>query len=112
MDNIIITKSWGGKENLLLNKNDDIDTIKRKIKELKKFIKNPKELPKLLQSQYFTHQIMFPKKIDLSEYLLGIICHDCNEKKIKNIIKNTLYENIKIYTNGLKKNPTLKELLE
>lgn len=93
-------KGWGTIPNpIIIYPNDSLTTIKHKIAEIKNFIANPIDLPPILQSsEIMTHEVLFDKPIPLDKYLLGIICKNCNENKIRNIIKNTEYANVPIYT--------------
>jgi len=49
------------------------------------------------------HEILFPARIILDDYLIGIICPKCDNdtvNKLKKILKNNNYKNVNIYTNG------------
>jgi hypothetical protein len=114
---IKFSKGWSGGrgvggingfgEDIDINKNDK--HIEEKIKEIRKYVKNPKktigeskiEVPKMMN-----HEVIFHDDIVLDDdVLMGIIfmgMTDRDMKKIKKLIKGKPYEHVKIFTdNGL-----------
>ena len=116
---IEFNQGWGynyPKNNINIYKNDDIENKKKKLEEIKEFTKNPHTLPKVIREfpGMMHHQVVFKENIPLKNNLLGLVCNMCPEneiKKIKKIIKNKPYKNIKIYEKNYPF-PSFKELLE
>jgi len=105
---IIFNKGWQvgpSKDSIIINKKDDNNTITKKIKQMKEFIKNPSSLPQKVKEfgSFYHHEILFDEPIQLNKYLLGIVCLKCendpNFNKIKKLI-NTKYPNVKIFTDN------------
>lgn len=99
---------WGyiGYKPIVINPDDNLKTIKRKMKKIKKFIIDVKNNPTIMPVCYqnvpgnLLHQIMlYTDYIPLTNNLLGIICRGCDEKqinKIKEVILIHPYRNIYI----------------
>jgi hypothetical protein len=74
---------------------------KRKLRKIKKYLKNPTFYPKNLTKNagYIAHEILFDEMIDLHKYLIGVECDFCETKyvnSIEKIIKNK-YPHVKIF---------------
>lgn len=120
----VFNKGWlGGPEtspigrSIYINKNDDIMTTSKKIKEFKEFLKDPSGiLPQRVVefSPFHHHEIVFSQSIDLKNHLLGIVCHFCQDnpkfEKVKQIMHKK-YPKAKIFTDNYPF-PTLNELLK
>lgn len=106
-------KGWGIKP-LELLKMDSTKNINTNIKNIRKFIVNPVELPKIVRDApgMLHHEVLFKDKILLENNILGVVCNYCSDKDVKaigDIIKNKPYHNIKIFTRNYPF-PTLDEL--
>lgn len=105
---------WGGYGKIKINKNDSTNIIKKKIREIKKFLKNPDVLPQKIRefSQLHHHQILFDRPIPLKGNLLGIVCNQCSDEIIDDIkcsMKDNIYKNIVMYTQNSPM-PQIKDL--
>jgi hypothetical protein len=99
---------WGyiGYKPIVMNADDDLKTIKKKIKKIKKFVNDVKKDPKMMPIPYqgvpgnLLHQIVLETDyIPLTNNLLGVICYGCDDtqiNKIKRTISNKPYRNIYI----------------
>lgn len=102
---ICFNKGWQvgpTKDSIIIEKDNDNKTIATKLKEIRKFIKNPTLPQKIIEfSPFLHHEVLFDKPIQLDKYLLGIMCLKCdNDPKfnhIEKIIKEK-YPNVKILT--------------
>lgn len=98
---MVFFKGWGGGfgKNIYLNKKDTRNIRNKKIKQIKKYLKNP-SLPKnLLNKPNYHHEVTFTKPIKLKNNLLGIVCTLCKKNdltKFKKILNK--YNNVNIYT--------------
>lgn len=96
---------WGGwnmKEEYKLNKTDKETVRKNKLDSIRKFLKNPSELPKILrESQINNHEIMFDKNISVKKYVVGIVYNFEDKKQLEKIQKliNKKKYNIKLIPN-------------
>lgn len=98
---------------ILLSKDDNDDILKRKITEIREFIKNP-DLPIKIKdtSSFYHHELIFSESISLDGNLLAIVCNGCSDdviKKIRKIIHRKNYKDVKIITKNYPF-PTLSEL--
>lgn len=106
----IFNKNWVTYHNIYsihIKKTDSIPTIK-KLNKIRQIIKNPESwLPEIMQ-----HEILFDKEIDLTKYLLAIICNCSDDEinKIKSIIKDKPYKNTSFIIG--KDFPSLDKLLK
>ena len=112
---------WGyiGYKPIVINPDDDLKTIKRKMKKIKKFVNDVKNNPKLMPIPYqgapgnILHEIMLETDyIPLTNNLLGVICRGCSEEqinKIKKTISKQPYRNMYIHTTD-KLLPYFKEI--
>lgn len=118
---MVFNKGWNvGPSNkelysIHVNSNDSDNVINNKIKKIRKFIKNPESLPLKVREQtgLYHHEILFNKPIELKDNLLGIVCNQCSDDildKIKKILNDKQYKNIKILTH-IEPLPSLNELL-
>ncbi|AYV75884.1 MAG: hypothetical protein Terrestrivirus3_153 [Terrestrivirus sp.] len=101
---------WGyvGYKPIVINPDDNLKIIKKKMKKIKNFVTDVKNDPTLLPLPYqgapgnFLHEIFLETDyIPLTNNLLGIICNGCDSdkiNKIKEIIATQLYRNMYIQT--------------
>ena len=88
-----------------LNKSDSKEERLEKLQKIKKYIllirENTSKFMGYLRSHDSTHEFLFPKKINLKKYLIGLVAHNdtIKEKSIKKILKKK-YKYVKIYDNG------------
>jgi hypothetical protein len=109
--NIEFHKGWSSlpipKEHKL-KKIDSEKTRNNKLNSIRKFLKNPIELPKILRdSPINNHEVMFDKNISLNKYVVGIIYNFDDKKKlekIKKIIDKKKYNIVLIPNDGKKIN--------
>lgn len=78
--------------------------FKKKIRKIRKYLKNP-DLPQKLKEQtgLFHHELYTQKEVEISKYLVGIICYSDDEKfieKLKKAIKKTGL-NIKLFKTNI-----------
>ncbi len=96
---------------IFLNKIDSFEILNDKLKKIRKFLKNP-DLPEKLIG-YYSHEVLFSKRIQLEDNLLAIVYNVSSDKKIKKIqdvIINKPYANVKIIRDS-SKFPLLKDLI-
>lgn len=112
-----VWQGWGYKPLIKIRYDDTDKIIKHKLAKVKKFVKNPVTLPKLLYKglRNMHHEVMFNKNIDMHNYLLGIYMNgvdNSNTRKVITRIKKLLskykYNNIGVYLNKL---PSLSQLV-
>ena len=107
--NAIIVRNKGilGKErtdynfSIHLNKSDSKEERLEKLQKIKKYIplinENSSKLMEHTVRYSGTHEFLFPKKINLKKYLIGIVANDLIEKKpVKKILKRK-YKHVKMY---------------
>ena len=73
--------------------NDDIALKKKNINTMLNYVKATDNVT--------DQEILFPGRILLDEYLIGILCYKCDNAtvdKLKKILKNNNYKKVKIYT--------------
>jgi len=118
-DNVIFNKRWNkypNSDSIYINKEDNFDNKKQKIKEIKEYLielKQTIELQKVSKFNQNYHEILFIKDINLKDNLMGIVCNDYyykNYKQIQELLKKYDYNNVKIY-NEIKEFPLLCDLL-
>lgn len=111
-----VWQGWGYKPLIKIRYDDTDKIIKHKLAKVKKFVKNPVTLPKLLYKglRNMHHEVMFNKNIDMHNYLLGIYMNgvdNSNTRKvitrIKKLLRKYKYNNIGVYLNKL---PSLSQL--
>nr|QBK88923.1 MAG: uncharacterized protein LCMiAC02_00160 [Mimivirus LCMiAC02] len=107
-------KGWHGgtyKDTILLKKNDSKTVRTKKINKIKKFLKNPSSLPKIVQGiPFHTHEMLFSGPVQIKKYLLAVVCLSCTQKntnKIKKSLKK--YPKVKLITKNYPL-PKIKEL--
>ena len=99
-----------------LNKSDSKEERLKKLQKIKKYIQliRESELKSLKYSSYFmSHEFLFPSKINLKKYLIGIAVNGVftKEKHIKKILKKK-YKHVKIYEKYRDSNyPTLIDVI-
>ncbi len=103
---IIVNAGWGNYEIEKILSSDDSGTVDSKLKLVRKFIKNPTGLPKMLLDypSYRLHEVKFNKPIDVQKYVKGIAIYNHDEKdfnskvsKIKKILEKTGLTDIKVF---------------
>ena len=105
---IIFNKGWKvhpSVDSIQINPHDT--QISSKINQIQKYVKENMTswLPPFMQ-----HEVLIHDKIDLGKYLLAVVIFDITEiSKIKRIIKDTLYSDIKILIGNTL--PSYSELL-
>lgn len=81
------------KEEHKIKTTDTSAIIKRKLKSIRNYLKNPRELPKGLRTPLLNHEIMFDKNISVRRYVVGVVCSDEKTiKKLQNVIKKNGYK--------------------
>lgn len=116
--NGIFNKGWPGhpvKDSIHFNKSDSLKIFNKKINDVRKFVKNPESLPKIVKDSpgLLHHEIIFDQELPIENYIIGIVCNHCpNEllEKIKNNLKKYLFSDIKIITKNYPL-PTLEYLI-
>lgn len=81
-------RGWGSleiKNDHLLKKTDTLKTRLHKLDNIRKFLEEPKELPKILRTPTHNHGVVFNKKISIKKYAIGIICSFDDDKMVKKI---------------------------
>jgi len=97
---IRFNKGWTGNELTTIKLDDNNKDKKNKLSIVKRFIKNPKDLPEKLRDPtgLMIHEVLFSKNIPLDKYLLGITCNNCTNEQINEIKK---YTSVNIYTSNI-----------
>lgn len=92
-----------------INKNDSRDEKIKKLRIIKRYLKNPTFQPKhmIKDAGYRAHEVLFDKEIDLEKYLIGIECDDCDIEPFKEILKDR-YPNVRLFK-GIKNKKGLIE---
>lgn len=92
-------RGWGAlptKSNHIIRKTDSESKIRNKLNDIRKFLKDPKELPTEIRKSFvFNHEVVFNKKISIKKYAVGITCNFADKKtmnKIKQIILDKKYK--------------------
>lgn len=99
-------KGWGFQPMFEIFKPYDKKTeFTKKLKKIRKYIKNP-DLPEKLKEQpgLFHHELFTSKEVEINKYLVGIICYCDDEKsveKIKKAIKKSGLKNIKLFRTNI-----------
>lgn len=72
-----------------VNKNETRYEKIKKLKIIKKYLKNPSFQPKHLikNAGYRAHEILFDKEIDLEKYLIGVECDDCEIDLLDDLLR-------------------------
>ncbi len=98
----IFHKGWTGNQITKIKHTDTKKEKETKLRKIKKFIKNPIELPEILRDPtgLMLHEVLFDKNISIDKYLIGIVCNHCDKSKIK-IKEIKRYTNVPIYENNL-----------
>lgn len=115
-EGITFNQGWGGsgitkeEQPITINKTDSKNIVVKKINAMRKYIKNPYTLNKMvIQWWDHHHEILLPRKISVRKYVIGIVCFQKDSKKLRAIIKKYNY-NINVITTNAPP-PSLAEVL-
>ena len=113
---ITFNQGWGGsgitkkEQPITINKTDSKKTVVKKINAMRKYIKNPYTLNKMvIQWWDHHHEVLMPRKISVRKYVIGIVCPKEDVKKLQSVIKKYNY-NINVIVDS-QHPPSLAEVL-
>lgn len=92
-------RGWGSLPTLeehILKPTDNAKQRNSKFSKIRKYLKNPKELPAMIrQSILYIHEVVFSRNISIKKYVIGITCNFADDKtmnKINKIINEKKYK--------------------